>query len=60
MIFVFDATLNHAARIARVADKEWGDRASVDRRNFYGAVSLAKVAMESPLVWKGMEIHPLG
>lgn len=50
---VFDAEQNHAGRIARAARERWQRYSGADQATLAGRVTLARVELGLPLVWRG-------
>lgn len=50
---VFDAEQNHAGRIARAARERWQRYSAADQAVLAGRVTLARVSLGLPLVWRG-------
>lgn len=53
LTFVFDASLNHARRIALAADCRWSARPLHERASLEQRVKLVAVKVRDPLVWEG-------
>lgn len=59
VFIVFDAEQNHAARIARAARERWARYSAADRAVLASRVTLARVELGLPLVWRGCSEAPL-
>ena len=59
VIVVFDATLNHAARVAKAARERWGHLSAADRALLASHVTLAAADIDLLLVWRGCTETPL-
>jgi hypothetical protein len=53
LFVVFDGTQNHAARIAKAARERWQRYSAADRATLAGRITLARVELGLPLVWRG-------
>lgn len=53
VFIVFDAELNHGERIARVARERWSQRSAADRALLASHITLSRVHLAVPLVWRG-------
>lgn len=53
LFIVFDAEHNHAARIAKAARERWQRYSAADQTTLAGRVTLARVSLGLPLVWRG-------
>lgn len=59
LFIVFDAEQNHAGRIARAARERWQRYSAADRATLAGRITLARVDLGLPLVWRGCSEAPL-
>jgi hypothetical protein len=59
IVFVFDDSLAHAVRIARAARSRWIDRCDADRKAFAQRITLCRVDLGLPLIWRGCKTEPL-
>lgn len=59
VFIVFDAEQNHATRIARAARERWSRYSAADRAVLASRVTLARVELGLPLVWRGCSEAPL-
>jgi hypothetical protein len=59
VFIVFDAEQNHAGRIARAARERWQRYSAADRALLAGRITLARVDLGLPLVWRGCSEAPL-
>ncbi len=59
VVIVFDETLNHGARIAKAARERWARYSAVDQATLASRVTLARVKLGLPLVWRGCTEAPL-
>ena len=50
---VFDDALNHGKRVARAAAERWSRYAAADQATLAGRITLARVSLGLPLVWRG-------
>jgi len=55
LIVVFDSEQNHAARIARAARERWQRLSAADQAALAGRITLSRVHLGLPLVWRGCE-----
>ena len=53
LFIVFDAEQNHAARIAKAARERWQRYSAAEQATLAGRVTLARVSLGLPLVWRG-------
>lgn len=53
VFIVFDGTQNHAQRIARAAAERWQRYGAADRALLASRITLARVDLGLPLVWRG-------
>jgi hypothetical protein len=56
---VFDASQNHAGRIARAARERWARYSAADQAVLASRITLARVELGLPLVWRGCSEAPL-
>ncbi|MBW8848495.1 MAG: hypothetical protein JF607_26465 [Burkholderiales bacterium] len=59
VVVLFDATLNHAARVAKAARERWGSLSAADQALLASRVTLAAADIGLPLVWRGCAETPL-
>lgn len=59
VVVLFDATLNHAARVAKAARERWGHLSATDQAALASRVTLAAADIGLPLVWRGCAETPL-
>lgn len=59
VVVLFDATLNHAARVAKAARERWGPLSAADQALLASRVKLAAADIGLPLVWRGCTETPL-
>jgi len=59
VIVLFDATLNHAGRVAKAARERWGSLSAADQAALASRVTLAQADIGLPLVWRGCTETPL-
>lgn len=59
VFIVFDAQQNHAARIAKAARERWQRYGAADRATLAGRITLSRVSLGLPLVWRGCAAEPL-
>ncbi|WP_140637181.1 hypothetical protein [Methylibium rhizosphaerae] len=59
VFIVFDAEQNHGARIAKAAAERWSRYSAADRALLASRVTLARVDLGVPLVWRGCSEAPL-
>lgn len=59
VVFVFDESQGHARRIQRAADEAWNAKATSEKHQLCRRVSLARVELGLPLVWRGLKESPL-
>lgn len=59
VIVLFDATLNHAGRVAKAARERWGHLGAADQAVLASRVTLAAADIGLPLVWRGCTEAPL-
>jgi hypothetical protein len=59
LFIVFDGEQNHAARIAKAAAERWARYSAADQATLAGRVTLARVDLGLPLVWRGCAETPL-
>lgn len=59
VFIVFDAEQNHGTRIARAARERWSRYSAADRAVLASRVTLARVELGLPLVWRGCSEAPL-
>lgn len=59
VVVLFDATLNHAARVAKAARERWGHLSAADQAALASRVTLAAADIRLPLVWRGCAETPL-
>jgi uncharacterized protein (DUF1697 family) len=53
LFVVFDDSLNHGKRIAKAAAVRWGRYEAADQATLAGRITLARVSLGLPLVWRG-------
>jgi hypothetical protein len=53
VFIVFDAEQNHAQRIAKAARGRWARCSAADQATLAGRITLARVSLGLPLVWRG-------
>jgi hypothetical protein len=56
---VFDASQNHAGRIARAARERWQRYSAADQAVLASRITLARVELGLPLTWRGCSEAPL-
>lgn len=59
VVVLFDATLNHAARVAKAARERWGHLSAAEQALLASRVTLAAADIGLPLVWRGCTETPL-
>lgn len=59
LFIVFDAEQNHAARIAKAARERWSRYGAADQATLAGRITLSRVSLGLPLVWRGCTETPL-
>ncbi len=59
LVFVFDAEQNHAGRIARAASSRWAQYPVAERTALALRITLCRVTLGLPLVWRGHDSAPL-
>lgn len=53
LFIVFDGSQNHGARIARAAAERWQRYSAADQAVLARCITLARVSLSLPLVWRG-------
>lgn len=53
VFIIFNAEQNHAARIAKAARERWSRYSQADQATLAGRITLARVSLGLPLVWRG-------
>lgn len=59
LFIVFDAEQNHAGRIARAARERWQRYGAADQAVLASRITLARIELGLPLVWRGCSEAPL-
>ncbi|MBV7542714.1 hypothetical protein [Acidovorax sp. sic0104] len=59
LFIVFDGSQNHGARIAKAAAERWARYSAADQATLASRVTLARVDLGLPLVWRGCSEAPL-
>jgi len=59
VIVVYDATLNHGARMAKAARERWWRLSAHEQATLASRVTLAQADIGLPLVWRGCTEVPL-
>ena len=59
VFIVFDAEQNHGSRIAKAARERWARYSAADQATLASRVTLARVNVGLPLVWRGCSEAPL-
>lgn len=59
VVIVFDAQQNHARRIAKAAHERWWRYSATEQATLYARITLSRVSLSLPLVWRGCEDTPL-
>lgn len=59
VFIVFDAEQNHAARIAKAARERWARYSGAEQATLAGRITLARVSLGLPQVWRGCSEAPL-
>lgn len=60
LFVVFDDSLNHGARIAKAAAERWTRYTKADQATLAARITLSRVSLGLPLVWRGCREERLG